>query len=1194
MRKGARPEDVASTLVAMDESGFDVTGIVTGLWDRWLAATADKKREDPKLLVRMVLRLCMYLAFLLLYSGVAVADRQNAMVYFMQNSLTNAIMGVHSRDLADINPQEVCGFTATDGGDGCTIQLDMVDSVDRIYLYLRTTLHNALYTAFTFDGDDANAASSRAGQSFLFGHNMLIGGVRLSQLRTSSGSCSLPSGFRDGYEAEDDPVAASRFVCHRDWSTAYESTAAFGSQARRRCPASYDYADPAANTCDGEELGQFAFDRAQESASYMSRLGHFSYRPPGFTATLPNHNGTEALETLATLYHYKFIDLQTRVFYVDVNVYNTALNYLYYARLIFEIPTAGGVFPQRDVRVVDPYFTETASDIALLCLEGIVILLHAAFTIVVLVAYGVPTVRAVLAGGWRDVWRHLAALNMTQHLWNIITIVQIATFFTAVSYRYIAYDHVPSGFDVAGDDYINWRTSVTHLSTAEKLTTVSLFVSWLRLFEFVEFYGEKSFWFVIFMFVIFLCGSTLSHQLAFGFYLYDYRNFLASFISVLRSFRGELTFTEFSTFFDRQYGPLLAFLYVIIFVYLIVTLVIAILRLVYKRLQRRVQEVQEEEDANEKVLPHESMFSSLLHTNTNKRAGAPAKPQTRHTRSRTLESIAGAFLGTSSVMESKEEAAPEGRRDPKDPRNGRGGRDETGGKNGKGGKGGMDVTDVTDVTDGRNEKDGKDARTLRKGPSMSLFDDRWGQSMRQIELRKTEMRGRSPPRSPPEPGEERKEHPGAAPAPGSASPPPSPIRRRPRRRLRQSIADLTNFFNKPQPAQNLRVSASVRHFADLCLAFLASRSAPADRVLRTREALSALVRAAQAAGGAAPAAALYRLMATMGLRLDLDARAEVEALFARAAAAGPAAEGDGSEAKGDPAFDLEQLAAAFASGVALQEGPRRTEEWLRQYVSAEAAVEVSTKVRGGLGRRPALHLPQNRRTELGQFANWLAEYSQGWRGDALQLREELRACRASVSLEDGGRDAARAQLLASESAMEELCSDFEAQVGLALKRPDSNMNDLLSIAKRFKSEAKEKDAEAPGGGNPMAKIIGDVAGKIISKLAIGAAAEPQQRDTWDRPRGAPRRAMSAAELAGRPNEQDEDGFFDASSANAPDQDLMSPTWDQPALWTLGVYTDEDGGDGSFGPAAGRAPAQPGGDADFLDLDVDFDKMDLRK
>lgn len=37
---------------------------------------------------------------------------------------------------------------------------------------------------------------------------------------------------------------------------------------------------------------------------------------------LPNRNGTEASQMYATLYQSKFIDLQTRIIYVDASFWN--------------------------------------------------------------------------------------------------------------------------------------------------------------------------------------------------------------------------------------------------------------------------------------------------------------------------------------------------------------------------------------------------------------------------------------------------------------------------------------------------------------------------------------------------------------------------------------------------------------------------------------------------------------------------------------------------------------------------------------------------------------------------------------------------------------------------------------------------------------------------------------------------------
>lgn len=78
--------------------------------------------------------------------------------------------------------------------------LDGVSTVKDMYSWLRTTFHNGIYSANTFDGDPRFRGGGRNG--FVFGQQMLLGGIRISQYRTPKYDCmeKAPKGlFSDLY-----------------------------------------------------------------------------------------------------------------------------------------------------------------------------------------------------------------------------------------------------------------------------------------------------------------------------------------------------------------------------------------------------------------------------------------------------------------------------------------------------------------------------------------------------------------------------------------------------------------------------------------------------------------------------------------------------------------------------------------------------------------------------------------------------------------------------------------------------------------------------------------------------------------------------------------------------------------------------------------------------------------------------------
>jgi len=79
----------------------------------------------------------------------------------------------------------------------------------------------------------------------------------------------------------------------------------------RMCDDKFNWESPPLE-CNGEVWGAYDFDPDTEDYSaVLSNLG-YTIPQPGYSVTLPNRNGTLASWYYATLYHSKFIDLQTR------------------------------------------------------------------------------------------------------------------------------------------------------------------------------------------------------------------------------------------------------------------------------------------------------------------------------------------------------------------------------------------------------------------------------------------------------------------------------------------------------------------------------------------------------------------------------------------------------------------------------------------------------------------------------------------------------------------------------------------------------------------------------------------------------------------------------------------------------------------------------------------------------------------
>jgi len=123
----------------------------------------------------------------------------------------------------------------------------------------------------------------------------------------------------------------------------------------------------------------------------------------------------------------------------------------------------------------------------------------------------------------KKLWLSLKNTRSSQVFWNFFLILQLSLFMSYFCSRLIAFDLSPEGFNVAGDDYINFRKSAHWFRKADSFNALFMFFSWLRLFEVISVFASFSFFSLVGILVFFLIGSALSLQLAFGFYSHGHR-----------------------------------------------------------------------------------------------------------------------------------------------------------------------------------------------------------------------------------------------------------------------------------------------------------------------------------------------------------------------------------------------------------------------------------------------------------------------------------------------------------------------------------------------------------------------------------------------------------------------------------------------------------------------------------------------
>ncbi|GMH60521.1 hypothetical protein TL16_g03070 [Triparma laevis f. inornata] len=638
----------------------------------------DKVTADKKLMV-----LIAYIMFLLAYSITAMHGRHDASldpytIYDMQKSLVDQLSGSQFKPYPD--GKQVYNINLGN------MTLDGVSTVKDMYSWLRTTFHNGIYSANTFDGDPRFRGGGRNG--FVFGQQMLLGGIRISQYRTPKYDCmeKAPKGlFSDLYatftESEKNETLTDQDVTDdeqdAEWESGYycyqndenQHTTPYANSTFECDDENFDWTDPPSQ-CSGPFWGGYKYKplvNEEVQASILSNMG-YELRSPGFSKILPNRNGTEAAILYATLYQSKFVDLQTRYLFIDMAFWNFNVERLITIRFTFDMPLSGGVYPSAHVKVADLYTCNIATlDDVQLCdrrhiirmsfevaclvvitLVALIVILQICLTVFKICTWQFNVAHCcVEEDAWWDfrakksreseVRRYLylhspyivifvptstnspAPLSPLYQLstnaeerestlskspskkpkkktlfkmmrkvigakggawwfWNMFLILQLAVYYAYLGSRYVAMVLVPTNVDPASDSYIDFQTPATWANYSDRINALFIFLSWVRLFEFISFFSNHGLFLFVLMFFVFMSGSALSNQIAFGYYVENYSSFLSSFFTTLKALQGKLPYDDISNMMQSGLaGTVFGLVYVLILIYILAHLVLALI-----------------------------------------------------------------------------------------------------------------------------------------------------------------------------------------------------------------------------------------------------------------------------------------------------------------------------------------------------------------------------------------------------------------------------------------------------------------------------------------------------------------------------------------------------------------------------------------------------------------------------------------
>eukprot|EP00668_Euglena_longa_P001744 GGOE01002054.1.p1 GENE.GGOE01002054.1~~GGOE01002054.1.p1 ORF type:complete len:1534 (+),score=465.72 GGOE01002054.1:50-4651(+) len=155
-------------------------------------------------------------------------------------------------------------------------------------------------------------------QLVLLDYNDVVGAVRLRQLRVRNGTCM------DSVRAGISPVRGKNMSCYGAYSETKEDTSPLGPGA-----------EPYKQWRSTDEIGGHPY--------YSEKFG-VTYGGGGYVVDL-TQNITQMKKFLKHLQQQRWIDDPTRMVAVEFTLFNPFVGQYIAARLMFEIPPSGGVFP---------------------------------------------------------------------------------------------------------------------------------------------------------------------------------------------------------------------------------------------------------------------------------------------------------------------------------------------------------------------------------------------------------------------------------------------------------------------------------------------------------------------------------------------------------------------------------------------------------------------------------------------------------------------------------------------------------------------------------------------------------------------------------------------------------------------------------------------------------------------------------
>jgi hypothetical protein len=278
---------------------------------------SEMQRHKPKNPLRDIV---LYLTFLVFYSTYTLRGLTDDNIFFFGENIKGQFAGVEFLE----HHSPTMGKTFEDIG-----------TVDELYQWMQGPLLFSAFSEHTFDG---NPGTTPPG--LILGHGKILGAVRISQVRAQKHECNshVPSVLAENFTWEcygDDSGTFSLSVEDTDDFGMFSEWSAHSGGEMTKVQDYRPFTFDGHLGSDGSALNtSVAYQRTQYLSGFTTRKWN-SYPAPAYQINIkPSIGKHAARKIIENVVYSNYVDLQTKVVFVDLVVYNPMLDRVCAIKLI--------------------------------------------------------------------------------------------------------------------------------------------------------------------------------------------------------------------------------------------------------------------------------------------------------------------------------------------------------------------------------------------------------------------------------------------------------------------------------------------------------------------------------------------------------------------------------------------------------------------------------------------------------------------------------------------------------------------------------------------------------------------------------------------------------------------------------------------------------------------------------------------